>query len=114
MIGTGTGISNGRSRAAVYKLTENPRHSRAGKFAFRLGNADVQVNFARERTIDLNFAPKQLLVGLFTVLGTEPERQRTPTDHRLADAGIGRTVKPLFIIPPERVTLRGMALSACQ
>jgi general secretion pathway protein K len=56
---------------AAYQLTAIPeaRPSR-GKFAFRLGTADVTVEFRSESgRIDLNLAPKQLLAGLFTVLG---------------------------------------------
>jgi general secretion pathway protein K len=71
---------------AVYKLTENPeaRPSR-GKFGFRLGNADVAVDFRSESgRIDLNFAPKQLLVGLFTVLGTEREAAEGFADRIIA------------------------------
>src|SRR5262249_26125519 len=47
---------------AVYRLTENPDARPAqGKFGFRLGNADVAVDFRSESgRIDLNFAPKQL------------------------------------------------------
>src|SRR5260370_19633092 len=71
---------------AVYKLTENPEAQPArGKFAFRLGNADVAVDFRSESgRIDLNFAPKQLLVGLFTVLGTEPEAAEDFADRIIA------------------------------
>ncbi len=71
---------------AVYKLTENPQAQPVrGKFAFRLGNADVTVDFRSESgRIDLNFAPKQLLVGLFTVLGTEPEAAEDFADRIIA------------------------------
>jgi general secretion pathway protein K len=71
---------------AVYQLTENPEVRPAqGKFEFRLGNADVAVNFRSESgRIDLNFAPKQLLVGLFTVLGTEPEGAEDLADRIVA------------------------------
>jgi general secretion pathway protein K len=71
---------------AVYQLTENPEVRPAqGKFGFRLGNADVAVNFRSESgRIDLNFAPKQLLVGLFTVLGTEPEAAEDFADRIIA------------------------------
>jgi len=71
---------------AVYKLTENPEVRPAqGKFGFRLGNADVAVDFRSESgRIDLNFAPKQLLVGLFTVLGTEPEAAKGFADRIIA------------------------------
>jgi general secretion pathway protein K len=71
---------------AVYKLTENPEAQPArGKFEFRLGNADVAVDFRSESgRIDLNFAPKQLLAGLFTVLGSEPEAAEDFADRIIA------------------------------
>jgi len=71
---------------AVYKLTENPEAQPArGKFGFRLGNADVTVDFRSESgRIDLNFAPKQLLVGLFTVLGGEPDAAEDFADRIIA------------------------------
>jgi general secretion pathway protein K len=41
-----------------------------GEFSFRLGKASITVSFCSETArIDLNTAPKQLLVGLFKVLG---------------------------------------------
>src|SRR5258708_30825139 len=60
---------------AVYQLTENPEVRPAqGKFGFRLGNADVAVDFCSESgRIDFNFSPKQLLAGLFTVLRSETQ-----------------------------------------
>jgi general secretion pathway protein K len=71
---------------AVYKLTEIPEAQPVrGKFAFRLGNADVAVDFRSENgRIDLNFAPKQLLVGLFIVLGSEPEAAEDLADRIIA------------------------------
>jgi general secretion pathway protein K len=71
---------------AVYKLTEIPEAQPArGKFAFQLGNADVAVDFRSENgRIDLNFAPKQLLVGLFIVLGSEPEAAEDLADRIIA------------------------------
>jgi general secretion pathway protein K len=71
---------------AVYRLTENPDERPAqGKFGFRLGNADVVVNFRSESgRIDLNFAPKQVLAGLFTVLGSEPEAAEDFADRIIA------------------------------
>jgi general secretion pathway protein K len=71
---------------AVYKLKENPEAQPArGKFGFRLGNADVMVDFRSESgRIDLNFAPKPLLAGLFTVLGTEPEAAEDLADRIIA------------------------------
>src|SRR6202043_2686562 len=43
-----------------------------GFFTFRLGRGNVSVNFISETArIDLNAAPKELLSGLFTVLGAQ-------------------------------------------
>lgn len=58
---------------AVYELTAVPEAQPSeGRLAFRLGNADVAVDFRSESArIDLNMAPKQLLEGLFTVLGAK-------------------------------------------
>jgi general secretion pathway protein K len=71
---------------AVYKLTEDPQARPAqGRFSFRLGNAAVAVNFRSESgRIDLNFAPKQLLVGLFTVLGYDQEAAENFADRIIA------------------------------
>jgi len=45
-----------------------------GNFTFRLGQANVAVEFRSETArIDLNTAPKQLLLGLFITLGARPE-----------------------------------------
>jgi general secretion pathway protein K len=71
---------------AVYRLTENPQARPAqGRFAFRLGNAAVAVDFRSESgRIDLNFAPRQLLVGLFTVLGSEQDAAEQFADRIIA------------------------------
>jgi general secretion pathway protein K len=71
---------------AVYKLTENPEAQPSrGKFGFRLGGAEIAVDFRSENgRIDLNFAPKQLLVGLITVLGTEREAAEAFADRIIA------------------------------
>lgn len=71
---------------AVYRLSENPNARPAqGKFGFRLGNAEVAVDFRSESgRIDLNFAPKQLLAGLFIVLGSEPETAEDFADRIIA------------------------------
>src|ERR1700733_5834425 len=52
---------------AVYQLTANPKaQPLRGKFSFRLGNAEVAVDFRSENSrIDLNFASPQVLAGLF-------------------------------------------------
>jgi general secretion pathway protein K len=71
---------------AVYRLTEVPEaRPSQGEFEFRLGNAAVTVNFRSENgRIDLNFAPRQLLVGLFTVLGAEREDAEGYADRIIA------------------------------
>ena len=56
----------------AYQLTlagDKPRPSR-GSFHFRMDDADVLVTFTSEAArIDLNFAPKEVLAGLFAGLG---------------------------------------------
>jgi general secretion pathway protein K len=71
---------------AVYKLTEDPQARPAqGRFAFRLGNAAVAVDFRSESgRIDLNFAPKQLLAGLFAALGYDEEAAEDFADRTIA------------------------------
>ncbi len=56
----------------AYQLTAVDEKSRptTGDFAFRMGRADVAVEFRSEAArIDLNAAPKELLAGLFAALG---------------------------------------------
>ena len=46
-----------------------------GSFTFRMGQTNVAVEFRSEAArIDLNAAPKQLLVGLFLALTVSPRR----------------------------------------
>jgi general secretion pathway protein K len=71
---------------AVYQLTAIPeaRPSR-GKFSFRLGNAEVTVDFRSENArIDLNLASKQLLAGLFIGFGAQREVAEGYADRILA------------------------------
>jgi general secretion pathway protein K len=65
------GLALAGVEVAVYRLTENPNAPPArGTFAFRLGKARVAVRFRTETArIDLNFAGKELLSGLFTAIG---------------------------------------------
>lgn len=45
-----------------------------GKFTFRLGGAEVDVDFRTETArIDLNLAPRELLAGMFAAIGATPE-----------------------------------------
>jgi general secretion pathway protein K len=66
-----------------------PRPAR-GDFSFRLGHANVAVNFITEAArIDLNFASPQLLASFFAVLGTQ--RQEA---EQYAERIAGWTRKP--------------------
>jgi general secretion pathway protein K len=61
---------------AAYQIVSAPKDARPrrGQFAFRMGRAGVTVGFQAETArIDLNAAPKELLAGLFAVLGAQPE-----------------------------------------
>jgi general secretion pathway protein K len=60
---------------AAYQLTINPKvPPLRGKFAFLLGNAEVDVEFRSENSrIDLNFASPQVLAGLFVTFGARPD-----------------------------------------
>jgi general secretion pathway protein K len=74
-----------------------------GKFVFNFAGADIQVSFCSEAArIDLNAAPKQLLAGLFTILGARPAdadnyadrvvdwRTAAPKDQPLEGPSYGR------------------------
>jgi general secretion pathway protein K len=74
-------ISNGLVSAAVelatYRIVSAPKDARPtrGQFAFRMANAGIAVEFRNEAArIDLNAAPKELLAGLFAVLGAQPDQ----------------------------------------
>jgi general secretion pathway protein K len=84
VINTATGMSVNEERVqaeglitaalelTAYRLTSVKADSRParGTFVFRLGHADVAVEFKSEiGRIDLNMAPKELLAGLFASLG---------------------------------------------
>jgi general secretion pathway protein K len=67
-----------------------------GFFTFRLGRGNVSVNFISETArVDLNAAPKELLSGLFMVLGAQRQNAdqyadriiawRTPLDAQIQD-----------------------------
>lgn len=71
---------------AVYQLTANPNvRPSAGRFSFRQGSAEVRVGFRSENSfIDLNFAPRRTLAGLFLVLGAEEDAALSYADRILA------------------------------
>jgi general secretion pathway protein K len=58
---------------AAYRLSEKPnQRPSAGRFTFRQGSAAISVAFSAENgRIDLNFAPRELLAGLFIGLGAD-------------------------------------------
>jgi len=61
---------------AAYRIVSAPQEARParGQFAFRMGKANVTVDFRAETArIDLNAAPKELLAALFAVLGARPD-----------------------------------------
>jgi general secretion pathway protein K len=71
----------------AYQQLTAPGQSRPtrGQFSFRLGKANVSVEFCSEAArIDLKAAPKQLLVGLFASLGARPEDAESFGDRVIA------------------------------
>jgi general secretion pathway protein K len=77
---------------AAYRLLAAPAESRPtrGLFNFRMGRANIAVEFCSEAArIDLNAAPKELLAGLFGVLGAHPNDA-----ERYADRIIGWRTTP--------------------
>jgi general secretion pathway protein K len=68
----------------AYQLFGMPTQARPtrGAFDFRLGRANVAVEFCSEAArIDLNEAPKALLSGLFIALGAQPDAARHYADR---------------------------------
>lgn len=60
----------------AYNLSLAPEGKQppSGSFGFRMGNAQIAVDFISEGArIDINAAKKDLLAGLFLALGTSPE-----------------------------------------
>jgi general secretion pathway protein K len=56
-----------------------------GQFTFRAGHANVVAQFKSESArIDLNQAPKELIAGLFEVLGAAPEQAKNYADNVIA------------------------------
>ena len=77
---------------AAYQLLKVPAEQRPtrGAFNFRMGRAGVAVDFRSEASrVDLNEAPKELLIGLFAGLGAHPDDA-----SQYADRIIGWRSKP--------------------
>jgi general secretion pathway protein K len=65
----------------LFGMSAQARPTR-GAFDFRLGRANVAVEFCSEAArVDLNEAPKELLSGLFIALGAQPEAARQYADR---------------------------------
>jgi general secretion pathway protein K len=86
------GLAAAAVELAVYQLLrvkEEERPTR-GAFSFRMGRASIAVDFRSESSrVDLNEAPKELLAGLFGVLGAHPDDAA-----RYADRIVGWRTKP--------------------
>jgi general secretion pathway protein K len=67
------GLTSAALELAAYQLLVAPEKATHGAFNFRTGRASTSVEFRSEAArIDLNTAPKELLAGLWRVLGAEP------------------------------------------
>ena len=72
-----------------------------GRFSFRLGRANVVVDFSSEAArIDLNAAPKALLTGFFETLGASREDA-----DRYADRVIGWRTTPKPLAPADEAAV---------
>lgn len=59
---------------AAYQLTAQSKQPLTGNFSFRQGRATIAVKFRCENSlIDLNYAPKEVLAGLFVAVGVQRE-----------------------------------------
>jgi general secretion pathway protein K len=73
------GLISAGVELAVYKVISVSKEARPlrGQVAFRMGKASVAADFRSETArIDLNYAPKELLAGLFVALGEQPARAK--------------------------------------
>jgi general secretion pathway protein K len=71
---------------AAYRITSyGDFRPSVGRFSFRLGTAVIDVAFSAENgRIDLNFAPRELIIGLFVRLGAPPEDAQNFADRVVA------------------------------
>lgn len=73
------GLISAGVELTVYKIISASKEARPtrGQVAFRMGKASVTADFRDETArIDLNYAPKELLIGLFVALGEQPARAK--------------------------------------
>jgi general secretion pathway protein K len=68
---------------AAYQLTSHPdAQPLTGRFTFQQGSATITAEYRSEDSrIDLNFAPVQVLAGLFTGLGVDADSALTYAGH---------------------------------
>jgi general secretion pathway protein K len=70
---------------AAYRLSSVERRPTRGDFRFRMSHAEVTVEYISEAArIDLNAAPKELIAGLFAVLGAKPDAAAQYADRVVA------------------------------
>jgi general secretion pathway protein K len=81
-----TAFVTGATELVAYVLSSKEEHHPThGQFVYRMGQADVMVQFRSEAArIDLNAAPKELLVGLFVALGIRRSDAETYADRVIA------------------------------
>lgn len=78
-------LFTGSLELTAAQLAGMPGAPGGGRFTFRLGEANVAVEFRTENArIDLNTAPRALLAGLFTALGTQAGLAETYAESVLA------------------------------
>ncbi len=87
---------------AAYRLTEVPgRRPVLGRFSFRQGSAAVDVAFSSENgRVDLNFAPKEVLAGLFIGLGADSQAAQY-----FADRIVGWRKQPFYGQPDAEASI---------
>ncbi|MFG1293596.1 hypothetical protein V5F32_23575 [Xanthobacter oligotrophicus] len=82
-----SGLANAAVELAAHRLLAGPKDKRPthGDISFRMRSAQVSALFRDEAArIDLNAAPREVLAGLFTALGAQPEAAGTYADRLLA------------------------------
>jgi general secretion pathway protein K len=73
------GLISAGVELAVYKMIAAPKGAipTQGQVVFRMGKAGVTADYRAETArIDLNYAPKELLAGLFVALGEQPAQAK--------------------------------------
>lgn len=101
------GLVSASAELVAYRLLSAPAEQRPthGTFDFRLGRANVAVDFRTEAArIDLNAAPKELLAGLFVVLGCQANEAQ-----QYADRIVGWHSKPTSASQDPEASLYGAA-----